>query len=61
MAPSLRCTGILSEMQPILPTAPKFAHPNSLIWKHFEDNYTLFRILRDSDPHLVEYSGALVK
>jgi hypothetical protein len=44
-----------------LPIALKFAHPNNLIWKHFEDNYTLFRILFDSVPQLPEYSGTPVK
>jgi hypothetical protein len=61
MAPGLRCTGILSETQLILPIAPKFSHPNSLIWNHFEDNYKLSRIYLDSVPQLPEYSGALVK
>ena len=61
MAPGSRCTGILSEMWPIFAIAPKFAHPNSLIWKHFEDNYTLFGIFLDCVPQLPEYSGAPVK
>jgi len=61
MAPGSRCTGILLEMRPILPIAPKFAHPNSLIRKHFEDNYTLFRKFLDCIPQLREYSGAPVK
>jgi len=61
MAPGLRCTRILSDMRPILPIAPKFAHPNWLNWKIFEDNYKHFRILWDSVPKLPEYSGALVK
>jgi len=61
MAPGLRCTGILSETRPILPIALKFAHPNSLIWKDFEDNYILFRIFLDSVPQLPEYSEAPVK
>ena len=41
MAPGSRCTGILSDMQPILPIAPKIAHLNSLIWEYLEANYTL--------------------
>jgi len=43
MGPGIRHTAILSEMRPLLPIAPKFAHPNSVIRKHFEENYTLFR------------------
>jgi hypothetical protein len=61
MAPGLRCTGLLSETWPILPIAAKVAHPNSLISKHFEQNYTLFRIFLDSVAQLPEYSGAPVK
>jgi len=61
MAPGLRCTGILLEMWQILPIAPKFAHSNSLSWKHFEDNYTLFRIFLDYVPQPPEYSAAPVK
>ena len=61
MATGLRCTGILSETWPILPIALKFAHPNSLIWKHFEDNYKLFRIFFDSVPLIPEYSAAPLK
>jgi len=61
MAPGSRCTGILSETWLILPITPKFAHPNSLIWKHFEDSYTLLRIFLDSVPQLLEYPGAPVK
>jgi hypothetical protein len=38
MAPGSRCIGILSETQPELPIAPNVAHPNSLIWKNFEEN-----------------------
>jgi hypothetical protein len=61
MAPGLRCTGLLSETWPILPIAAKVAHPKSLISKHFEENYTLFRIFLDSVAQLPEYSGAPVK
>jgi len=61
MAPGSRCTGVLSEMWPIHPIAPTFAYPNSLIWKHFENNYTLFRIFLDSVPQLPEYSAPPVK
>jgi hypothetical protein len=58
MAPGLRCTGVLSETWPKLPIALKFAHPTSVIWKHFEDNYTLFRIFLDFVPQLLDHSGA---
>jgi len=61
MGPGMRHTAILSEIRPILPIAPKFAHPNSVIWKHFEENYTLFRIILDSVTQLPVYPGALVK
>ena len=61
MAPGSRCTGILSEMQPILPIATNFEHPNSLIWKHFEGNNKHFRIFLDSVPQLPEHLEAPVK
>jgi hypothetical protein len=61
MAQGLKCIGILSETRPILPIASQFAHPDSLIWKDFENNHTLFRILLDSFRHLLEYSGTPVK
>jgi hypothetical protein len=52
MAPGSQYTGVFLEMQQILQIAPKFAHPNSMIWKHFEDNYIPFRIFLDSVPEL---------
>jgi hypothetical protein len=61
MAPGSRCTRKLLETRPILPIAPKFAHSNSLIWKHFDHNYKLFRIFLDCFPQHQEYSGAPVK
>jgi hypothetical protein len=61
MEPGLKCTGVLSKTRPILPIAPKFAHSNSLIWKHFEENYKLFRMFLDSVPQLPEDSRAPVK
>jgi hypothetical protein len=54
MAPGSKCTRVL-------PIAPKLAHPNSSIWKHFEDKYALFKIFLDSVPQRPEYSAAPVK
>jgi hypothetical protein len=52
MAPGSGNTGVLSETWSILPIALEFAHPNSLISKHFENNYTLFSIFLVSVPQL---------
>jgi hypothetical protein len=61
MAPGSKCTRVLSQRRPVLPIAPKLAHRNSSIWKHFEDKYALFKIFLDSVPQLPEYSAAPVK
>jgi hypothetical protein len=61
MAAGSTGTAVLLETRPILPIAQKFALPNSIIWKLYEDNYTLCRIFLDSDAQCLEYSGAPVK
>jgi len=58
MAPGLRCTGIVLDTWPILPKALTFAHSNSLILYHFDNNYTLFRIFLYSVPQLLQHWGA---
>jgi len=56
-----RCTAQVSETWPILPIAPKFAHPNSLILQYFEDNHTLCSRCLYSVPPLPEHLEAPVK